>query len=359
MKVFCLWKTSLLIAIPLAFGLTLCPYAANAETAVADIFYNQALASDPSDLEKAAQLYASAIAEFDKSGTRDDRYATCLSNLARIELKGNDLSGAEGHIKHSLEASQDHQIMAKNYQMMGDIKAKQDRLTEADSNYSGALEIFSKYGDPNHQQAPVLEKLASIYERMGKSAEASALRVKATDLASFQVTDRGAQLAYKLGTKALIANNFPDAITQLEQALKIQPNFKAAQQNLAISYQHEALEHQHTKEYAVAESNYLLALPAMQSAFGEKHAYTCTVLQGLCETLEAENKLDDAEKYALQWVNIERETNKSGQPVVNALRAYSRILKSNKKDDKAALIEKELNGDTAGEKLRPDSSQAR
>ncbi len=95
---------SVLVVALLASGLVLCPNQARCETAVADIFYNQALKSDPADLEKAAQLYASAIAEFDKTGSRDDRYATCLSNLALIELKGNDLDGAEGHIKRSLDA---------------------------------------------------------------------------------------------------------------------------------------------------------------------------------------------------------------------------------------------------------------
>jgi len=341
---------ALLLAMSVSTGLVLQPYAALADTAVADIFYNQALKSDPSDLEKAAQLYVSAIAEYDKTGTKDDRYATCLSNLGLIELKGNDLKGAEAHIKQSLDASHDHQLMARNYQMMGDIRAKQDNLPDADGSYSGALEILTKYGDPNHQEASVLEKLASIYDRMGKSVQANALRTKATDLATFQVTNGGAQNFYKVGTKALIANDYASAIKEFEQSLKIQPDFKAAKMNLAICYQHEALEHQHKSEYAEAESNYLLALPAMEAAFGAKHAYTCTVLQGLCETLEAESKLDDAEKYASQWVDIERETNKSGQPVVNALRAYSRVLKANKKDDKAAAIEKELNGDVKNDK---------
>jgi tetratricopeptide (TPR) repeat protein len=347
---------NLIVAGLLASGQIFCPCAASAETAVADIFYNQALKNDPTDLEKAAQLYASAIAEFDKTGTRDNRYATCLSNLALIELKGNDLKGAEGHIRRSLDASEDHQLMAKNYQMMGDIKAKQDKLTEADGAYSGTLEIISKYGDPNHQQAAVLEKLASIYERMGKATEANALRVKATDIATFQVTDRGAQNCYRQGTKALIANDYPSAIKQFEQALQLQPDFKAAKMNLAISYQHEALEHQHKSEFAVAESNYLLALPAMEAAFGPKHTYTCTVLQGLCETLEAENKFDDAEKYASHWVEIERETTRSGQPVVNALRSYSRILKANKKTDQAAAIDKELAGDGEKDKKKLDFS---
>jgi tetratricopeptide (TPR) repeat protein len=347
---------SLLVAGLLASGLMLCPYAARGETAVADIFYNQALKNDPVDLEKAAQLYASAIAEFDKTGTRDDRYATCLSNLALIELKGNDLTGAEGHIKRSLDASENHQLMAKNYQMMGDIKAKQDKLTEADGAYNGTLEIYSKYGDSNHQEAAVLEKLASIYDRMGKAVQANALRVKATDLATFQVTDRGAQTAYKLGTRALIANDYPGAIKQFELALQLQADFKAAKMNLAIAYQHEALEHQHKSEYAAAEANYLLSLPAMESAFGAKHAYTCTVLQGLCETLESENKFEDAEKYASRWVDIERETTKSGQPVVNALRSYSRILKANKKTDQATAIDKELAGDQEKDKKKIDFS---
>jgi len=349
-------KTLSLVVAFLASSLVLGTPAARSETAVADVFYNEALKNDPSNIDKAAQLYASAISEFEKVGRKDDRYATCLSNLAQIELKGNDLTGAEANIKKSLDASQDHQIMAKNYQMMGDIKAKQDKLSEADGAYSGTLEIFSKYGDPNHQQAPVLEKLASICDRMGKGAEASALRVKATDLATFQSGNQAAQNGYKRGTKALIANDYTTAIKEFEQALQLQSDFKAARMNLAICYQHEALEHEHKSEWSEAEANYLLALPAMEAAFGAKHAYTCTVLQGLCETLESEKKFDDAEKYASQWVDIEREINKSGQPVVNALRAYSRILKANKKEDKAAAIDKELAGDEAKDKSKLDFS---
>jgi tetratricopeptide (TPR) repeat protein len=354
MKRLATLSLALAISFFTASGLMLGPLNASAQTGVGDVFYNEALKNDPSNIEKAGTLYASAIAEYDKTGTRDDRYATCLTNLAVIEIKGGDLSGAEANIKKSLDASHDHQIMAKNYHMMGDIKAKQDKLPEAENNYSGAIEIFTKYGDPDHQEAVVLEKLASIYDRMGKTNEASALRTKATDMATFQVTDRGAQFAYKAGTKALIANNYPDAIKQFERALQMQPDFKAVKMNLAICYQHEALEHQHKSEFAEAESNYLQALPAMESAFGAKHAYTCTVLEGLCETLESENKLDDAEKYASRWLDIERETNKNGPPVINALKAYARILKANKKEDKAAAIDKELNGAEGGEKDRPE-----
>ncbi len=56
-------------------------------------------------------------------------------------------------------------------------------------------------------------------------------------------------------------NDYPTAIIQLERAfLQLSSqDFKAAKMNLAISYQHEALEHQNKSEYEVAESNYLLA----------------------------------------------------------------------------------------------------
>jgi tetratricopeptide (TPR) repeat protein len=316
---------------------------------LADIYYTQAL-KEP-EPGRAATLYMAAIGEMDKAGTRNDKYATCLSRLAGIELKDNQLEAAEGHIKRSLQASQDHAISAQNYQMLGDIKAKQNELADADRNYSATLELFTKYGDMGHEQAAVLEKLASIYDRMGKTTEANALRVKATDLATFASTNNDAQGLYKQGTKALIANDYPTAIKQFEEALKLQPDFAASKKNLAICYQHEALEHNSKKEYDQAEANYLLALPAMEAAFGAKHAYTCTVLQGLTETLEAENKLDDAEKYGLRWVTIERETNKSGPLVITALSSYSRILKANKKADQALAIDKEINGESL---LKPD-----
>ncbi|MBU6452282.1 MAG: hypothetical protein KGS72_10915 [Cyanobacteria bacterium REEB67] len=316
---------------------------------LADIYYTQALKEE--EMGKAATLYMAAIGELDKAGTKNDKYATCLSRLGGIELKDNQLEAAEGHIKRSLEASQNHALTAQNYQMLGDIKAKQNELADAERNYSATLEIFSKYGDMGHEQAAVLEKLASIYDRMGKTTEANALRVKATDLATFASTNNGAQNLYKQGTKALIANDYPTAIKQFEEALKLQPDFAASKKNLAICYQHEALEHNSKREYDQAEANYLLALPAMEAAFGAKHAYTCTVLQGLTETLEAENKLDDAEKYGLRWVTIERETNKSGPLVITALTSYSRILKANKKADQALAIDKEIHGESL---LKPD-----
>ncbi|MBS1994289.1 MAG: tetratricopeptide repeat protein [Cyanobacteria bacterium SZAS LIN-3] len=313
-------------------------------------FFDQVAKCDPGDNAKMKELCDKAIALFDKTGTRDDRYALCTSNLAAIELKSDDLKAAEAHLKQSLDASQGHVITATNYQMVGDIKAKQDRLVEAEAAYGGVLEIFSKYGDPNHQEATVLEKLAGIYDRMGRSAQASATRLKATDLATFQAGEKGAQSAYKLGTKALIANDYKEAIKQFEESLKIQPDFKAAKMNLAICYQHEALEHQRKKEYGEAESNYLQALPAMEAAFGPKHTYTCTVLQGLCETFESENKLDDAEKQAAHWVDIEREVHNGAPVMMNALRIYSRILKANKKQDQAVAAEKELSDMEAKDK---------
>jgi len=305
-------------------------------------YYDELKTVPNSDTAKLKELYNKAIEEFDKTGTRDDRYAVCMSDLAEMELKEDNLASAEARIKKSLDASTDHEITSTNYQLVGDIKAKQNRLAEAEAAYSGAVDILGKYGDPRHQHAIVLEKLAGIYERQGRVDQARATRLKATDLATFEAGNQGAQSAYKLGTKALIANDYKEAIKQFEQSLKAQGDFKAAKMNLAICYQHEALEHQMKKEYSQAEAIYLQALPAMEAAFGPKHTYTCTVLQGLTETYEAENKLTDAEKTSLRWLDIEREMHKSGQPMINALRIYSRLLKANKKSDQAVAIEKEL-----------------
>jgi len=305
-------------------------------------YYDELKSVPDTDTAKLKELYNKAIEEFDKTGTRDDRYAVCMSDLAEMELKEDNLASAEARIKKSLDASTDHEITSSNYQLVGDIKGRQNRLAEAEAAYCGSIDIFGKYGDPRHQQAIVLEKLASIYDRQGRAEQAKATRLKATDLATFDTGTKGAQNAYKLGTKALLANDYPEAIKQFEMSLMVQPDFKAAKMNLAICYQHEALEHQQKKEFPKAETNYLQALPAMEAAFGPKHTYTCTVLQGLTETYESENKLDDAEKTAQHWVDIEREAHKSGQPMMNALRIYSRILKSNKKNDQAVAIDKEL-----------------
>jgi hypothetical protein len=120
----------------LVIGLVPCACEASDKETNADSLYNQALRNDPYNLEKAAQLYASAIRELEQKGPRDERYATCLTNLAVIEFKGNDLTGAEGHIKRSLEASQDPYRAAQNYQMLGDIQAHQDKLREAEASYN-------------------------------------------------------------------------------------------------------------------------------------------------------------------------------------------------------------------------------
>ena len=313
-------------------------------------YYDELKSVPSTDTAKLKELYNKAIEEFDKTGTRDDRYAVCMSDLAEMELKEDNLASAEARIKKSLDASTDHEITSSNYHLVGDIKTKQNRLTEAEAAYGGAVDIFTKYGDPRHQQAIVLEKLAAVYDREGRTDQARATRLKATDLATFEAGNKGAQSAYKLGTKALIANDYTEAIKQFELALKAQADFKAAKMNLAICYQHEALEHQQKKEYSQAEANYLQALPAMEAAFGPKHAYTCTVLQGLTETYESENKLDDAEKFAQQWVEIEREAHKLSPPMFNALKIYSRVLKANKKSDQAVAIEKELSDMEAKDK---------
>ena len=170
-------------------------------------YYDELKSVPDTDTAKLKELYNKAIEEFDKTGTRDDRYAVCMSDLAEMELKEDNLASAEARIKKSLDASTDHEITSSNYQLVGDIKGRQNRLAEAEAAYCGSIDIFGKYGDPRHQQAIVLEKLASIYDRQGRAEQAKATRLKATDLATFDTGTKGAQNAYKLGTKALLAND--------------------------------------------------------------------------------------------------------------------------------------------------------
>jgi tetratricopeptide (TPR) repeat protein len=276
--------------------------------------------------DQAEKLLQSALTE-SKSGTEPKQVYRTLYRLAFAQLMQSKVDVAEESAKEALRLTEANEgvetaMYACAVETLADVETGKKEFDVAEKDYRKALAVNDRL---HSTRGPILiGKLAKLYAAQGKDTEADALFQRAIALppgalhiseASHIVANDYADFLTKLGRKeeadelrskysrydrllgpkdqaafktlysdgmnALTAKSNTLAINKLSAALELVPRNSTVQTNLAIAYQHRALELHNAGNLAAAKDDYTKAISLMDGAFYPQSERIPSMLQGL------------------------------------------------------------------------------
>lgn len=163
------------------------------------------------DVDGAIQCYRQALAL-----TADDE--DLHYNLGLAYARRGDLTNAEAAYRHALRLLPDFPEAHNN---LGKLLFRAGKLTEAEHEFNEALELMPEYAQAHNN-------LGILQQRLNRSEEALQSFQKA-----IQYETNYLEAHFNLAGVYVQRRNLPRAIAELRETLRINPQFKVAQQLLA------------------------------------------------------------------------------------------------------------------------------
>ena len=166
---------------------------------------------DEGDPQGAIALYQKALALTPED--EDLHY-----NLGIAYAKSGDLRKAEEHYREALRILPDYAEVHNN---LGNLLLRSGRLTEAEEQFTEALQLQPEY-------AAAHNNLGIVRQQQKRMADATACFQKAV-----QCDTNYMEAHFNLASAYLVEGKQDKAIPELQEALRIKPDFAPAQQALA------------------------------------------------------------------------------------------------------------------------------
>lgn len=348
--------------------------------------------------DQAEKLLQSALTEA-KSGTEPKQVYRTLYRLAFTQLMQSKLDSAEELAKEALrltEASEgvETAMYAGAAETLADVETSKKEFDFAEKNYRKAMAVNDRL---HSTHAPILiGKLAKLYAAQGKNTEAEALfqqalalpvgdsrvseasHIIANDYADF-LTKQGRkeeadklrsnysrydrllgptdQAAFKSlcadGMKALSINDNSLAINKLSAAFDLSPNDRTLQTNLAIAYQHRALELHKAGNLTAAKDDYTKAISLMDGAPYPQNNCIPSMLKGLVYLYRDQKNYKMAKVTCEQMNEMLRQQSPRSAAWVAGLQLYKEILEKTGDTTGIKKIDRSLAMNSTRKRLDP------
>jgi serine/threonine protein kinase/tetratricopeptide (TPR) repeat protein len=279
----------------------------------ADIFfqYGHFLLSAKSDPERAAKLFADALAMYRSlPGDQHLAIASTLSSLAAPAMWAGDFLIAEQYQREGLSllrstVSRNYPDYAAALEGLGYILTQRGKYVEAEQTLNEALQIErSDFGADNQRIAAIKANLGEIYAREGDAARAMALTTEALRI----ITDR-------LGASHYMTGYYLDALANLHlNAGNLTAAESNARQALAIYAQSLPARHLYVAATRHLIGEVLLRRGEFAAAEGELHA----ALEIDLSLAGARNWRSARTEASLGWLLIEENKAAEGEPLLLA-----------------------------------------